>query len=234
METLFAGNNSGLGIYRDTSPEAVKILLFSSHPLVIKGITGMLTDEPYVKLLGHASSTVEMMLRIHESDPSIVIMNDDERGVDKSSAFESVRSALTEFPKLNILMIMNGTDYEKELAALKTGIRGVLSDDFESDVLIECIKCISGGGLWFRRKVLEKFISERLFFYRLKENGRQELTLPTFTRRELEIIQMAGRGVKNREIGRSLFISEKTVKHHMSKIFRKLQIKRRAELRMYL
>jgi len=51
---------------------------------------------------------------------------------------------------------------------------------------------------------------------------------------ELEIIQMAGKGVKNREIGRKLFISEKTVKHHLSKIFKKPHIRKRAELKVYL
>ncbi|MGH7892924.1 MAG: response regulator transcription factor, partial [Thermodesulfobacteriota bacterium] len=88
--------------------------------------------------------------------------------------------------------------------------------------------------LWFRRTVLEKFISEQLFFCRLKESAKQEFIPPTFTRRELEIIQMAGKGVKNREIGRNLFISEKTVKHHLSKIFKKLQIRKKGELRIYL
>lgn len=62
----------------------------------------------------------------------------------------------------------------------------------------------------------------------------KEFVLPTFTRRELEIIQMAGMGVKKREIGRNLSISEKTVKHYISRIFKKLKIKRRAELRKFL
>ena len=89
-------------------------------------------------------------------------------------------------------------------------------------------------GLWFRRMVLERFVNEQILIYRSKENGGQGLALPVFTRRELEIIQMAGSGIKNREIGRNLFISEKTVKHHLSKIFKKLQIRKRTDLRLYI
>jgi two-component system, NarL family, response regulator DegU len=235
METLFVSNSTEPRLFRGGASEAIKTLLYSSHPLVIKAMKGMLREEPSVNVLGYASSIIEMMLKIHKSDPSLVIMNEDETGGnERPAAIESIRQVLYEFPKLNILMIMSNTDYEKEFTALKTGIMGVLSGDFESDVLLECVHCVARGGLWYRRKVMEKFIREQLFLSNLKENGREEFKLPTFTRRELEIIQLAGNGIKNREIGRHLFISEKTVKHHMSRIFKKLKIKRRAELRKYL
>ncbi|MEZ4546525.1 MAG: LuxR C-terminal-related transcriptional regulator [Thermodesulfobacteriota bacterium] len=81
---------------------------------------------------------------------------------------------------------------------------------------------------------MEKFISEQLFFYKSREADRDELSIPSFTRRELEIMQLAGKGKKNREIASELYISEKTVKHHLSKIFKKLNINKRAHLKNFL
>ena len=234
MGTLGTDNGADPGGYAYRDQESLKVLLYSSHPLVIKGIKGMLADVPGIDPVGHAANRIEAMLRIHELEPSLVIVNDDGIGNGSSNILESISPLISEFPRLSCLLIMSTHDPEKELAALKLGIKGVMIENSERDTLLECIRCISGGGLWFRRAVLEKFISEQLFFHKLKESAKQELIPPTFTRRELEIIQMAGKGVKNREIGRSLFISEKTVKHHLSKIFKKLQIKKRTELRMYL
>lgn len=234
MGTLDTDNGANRGDYAYRDQESLKVLLYSSHPLVIKGIRGMLADVPGIDLVGDAANWIEAMLRIHELDPSLVIVNDDGIVNGSSNIPETLSPIISEFPGLNFLMIMSIPDDEKELAALKLGIKGVLIENSESDILLECIWCISGGGLWFRRAVLEKFVTEQLFSSRLKENGGQGFTMPVFTRRELEIIQMAGKGIKNREIGRNLFISEKTVKHHLSKIFKKLQIRKRTELRMYL
>ncbi|MEM7007898.1 MAG: LuxR C-terminal-related transcriptional regulator [Thermodesulfobacteriota bacterium] len=76
---------------------------------------------------------------------------------------------------------------------------------------------------------MEVFITEQLAINKSSTN----LTpaIPSFTRRELEIIQLVVSGQKNREIGDKLFISEKTVKHHLTKIFRKLNINRRVQLK---
>ena len=234
MGTLYTDNGADLDGYGYRDQGVLKVLLYSSHPLVIKGIKGMLADAPGIDLVGHAANWIEAMLRIHELDPSLLIVNDDGTGNGSSNIPETMSPVISEFPGLNCLVIMGTHDHEKELAALKLGIKGVLIENSESDTLLQCIECISSGGLWFRRAVLEKFVTEQLFFSRLKENGRQGFALPVFTRRELEIIQMAGKGVKNREIGRNLFISEKTVKHHLSKIFKKLRIRRRGDLKMYL
>lgn len=234
MSTLNTDNGAGRDGYGYRDQEVLRVLLYSSHPLVIKGLMGMLADTPGINLVGDAANWIEVMLRIHELDPSLVIVNDDGIGNGSANIPETISTVISEFPGLNCLMIMSIPDDEKELAALKLGIKGVLIENSESDMLLECIWCISGGGLWFRRAVLEKFVTEQLYCTRLKENGGQGFTMPVFTRRELEIIQMAGKGVKNREIGRNLFISEKTVKHHLSKIFKKLQIRKRTELRMYL
>lgn len=234
MDTLYTYNGYAQAGSGYMEHGVLKVLLYSTHPLVIKGIKGILADMPGIELVGDADNWVETMLGIHKLEPGLLIFTDDGAGTGSSNILEAASTIINEFPGLNCLLVMNAPVDEKELAALKLGVKGVLIENSESDKLPDCIKCISRGGLWFRRAVLEKFVREQLFVHRIKENHGRELAMPTFTRRELEIIQMAGKGFKNRQIGRSLFISEKTVKHHLSKIFKKLRIKRRAELRICL
>ncbi len=233
METTYIGNDIEYLSYRAPSRLPVQALLVSSHPLVLKGICGLLMNESSVRILGQASSDVESMLRIHEMNPRIVIINDDDRG-HGDGTIETVRVLTAEFPNIDILMLMYKRDFDKELRALKLSVKGILIENFERETLTNCIKSIVSGGLWCRRKIMEKFITEQLFLNKFKENGSQPLSVPSFTRRELEIIQLAGRGHKNREIGNKLYISEKTVKHHMSKIFKKLNIKKRSQLKGFI
>ncbi len=79
---------------------------------------------------------------------------------------------------------------------------------------------------------MEQFINEQLLLNKYSEKSPPPF--PSFTRRELEIVQLVVSGLKNREIGNQLFISEKTVKHHLTKIFRKLNINKRVQLKGFV
>src|SRR3989304_7532435 len=80
MGTLYTDNGADLDGYGYRDQGVLKVLLYSSHPLVIKGIKGMLADVPGINLVGHAANWIEAMLRIHELDPSLLIVNDDGTG----------------------------------------------------------------------------------------------------------------------------------------------------------
>lgn len=229
METLYIKNIIGEHSYKMQGLQHIKTLLVSSHPLVLKGISGLLKNESNVELLEHASNKLEMILRIQESNPSLVIINDDEIDTETSITIETIGLVIREFPSIRILFIINNYDFDKELSALKIGVRGILSENFDLSTLLECINTLDKGGLWFRRNVMEKFITEQLFLN--KKSGNAPPTLPSLTKRELEIVQLVTSGQKNKEIGEQLFISEKTVKHHLTKVFRKLNIRKRVQLK---
>jgi DNA-binding NarL/FixJ family response regulator len=218
----------------ERSGEPVSVLVVSAHLLMIKGIAGMLANVPSIRVLGHSMGRVEMMLKIYETDPAVVIINDDDKDIDSPGTLESIRSAISEFPHVNVLTIIKAHDFDKELTMLKIGVKGLLLENFEQETLIDAIDYVASGGLWHRREIMEKFISEQLFYYKSRESGKDEFSIPSFTKRELEIMQMAGKGKKNREIATELYISEKTVKHHLSKIFKKLSINKRAHLKNFL
>jgi len=81
---------------------------------------------------------------------------------------------------------------------------------------------------------LDTFVNEQLFFNKHNSINSEFRSLPSFTKRELQIIRLVTDGDKNKEIGIKLIISEKTVKHHISKIFKKLHISKRSQLKSIL
>ena len=209
--------------------DRISTLLVSHHSLVLNGIAGHLMNKDEINLLKHASNKLEMMLRIQEHNPAIVIINDDQNDSKNTDTIETIRQTLQEFPSIKMLLIIDNYDLELELSALKIGIRGIITENFEQEELLDSILSIASGGLWFRKKVMEQFINEQLRLNKYSEKSTP--SFPSFTRRELEIIQLVVNGQKNREIGNQLFISEKTVKHHLTKIFRKLNINKRVQLK---
>ena len=164
--------------------------------------------------------------------PSVVIINNDKNASDYTNCLDTIRQTLHEFPNIRILLIINTGDVDLELLALKIGVRGIIPENFEQKELSESILSIVNGGLWFRKRIMEQFIIEQLALNKYKEKSTR--IFPSFTRRELEIIQLVVSGKTNREIGNQLFISEKTVKHHLTKIFRKLNINKRVQLKGFI
>lgn len=218
-------------IFSDSSSELpVSTLLVSANALVLRGITEMLKNVRDINLLGHSPCNIDMMLMIDDLIPSLLVINDDESGSSPPEILETICLARHEYPNLNILILLNNHDIDLELCALRSGVKGILSGEYDKKTLTDCIRHISSGGLWLRRIVMERYISEQLYLNRYKENT-PDLKLLSFTRRELQIIQLASKGRKNREIGGQLYISEKTVKHHMSRIFKKLNIQKRSQLK---
>lgn len=210
---------------------SVSTLMVSSNTLVLKGITSMLRNVSEVNLLGQCSNKLDMMLMIYDLSPSLVLINDDEAGSDPPSILELIRLVRHEYPNLKVLILLNDIDIDVETKALKLGVRGILNGGFNKRDLTNCILHIVSGGLWIRREVMEKFITQQLSSCKYMENKDTDTKLSNFTRRELQIMQLASKGQKNREIGEKLYISEKTVKHHMSRIFKKLNISKRNQLK---
>ncbi len=87
------------------------------------------------------------------------------------------------------------------------GAKGIITEKFEQQELTKCINTIASGRLWFRRIVIEQFITDQQFLNKYRDESPP--SLPSFTKRELEIIQLVVNGKKNKEIGNQLFLLAK-------------------------
>lgn len=213
----------------------IKVLVSSANCLIRKGIISDLTGQDGIEVVGQVSNRLELMEFIHTLNPDVVILSED---TDNSTSISETISLMHQkAPGTKLLLITKQHEEDRELALLRFGVKGFLTENTESIDIIKCVKAISRGEMWVRRRVLEKYIqhlSVLLHFSNGNGNGNLSTSLPCFTKREIQIMTLVGKGYRNKQIGLNLFISEKTVKHHMSDIFKKLHVRKRGEVRHYL
>ncbi|MGQ0794442.1 MAG: hypothetical protein ACT4NX_10240 [Deltaproteobacteria bacterium] len=135
------------------------VLVFSSRSLVRKGVISHLSGEDDIRLKGEASNVMELIECLDKIKPNIVIINDDDEEV---SILEAINLVNQMASHVKILLLLKDYDEDKEVAALKMGVRGFLPERAGKDDIVKCIKAINDGEMWVRRKVMERLIKQLL------------------------------------------------------------------------
>jgi DNA-binding NarL/FixJ family response regulator len=198
-----------------------------------KGIVSDLSGVDGIRVVGQVPNRLELMDSIYRSNPDVVILGEDSsNGTGIADTINLIHQKPLN-PKL--LLITKQYDDDRELALLRMGVRGFLPESAGSADILKCVRAIGRGEMWVRRKVMEKLISQLLAVIHGLESGCYMVTsMPIFTTREMEIMMLVSRGCRNKEIGKNLHLSEKTIKHYVSKVFKKLHVKKRTDVRQYL
>ncbi len=133
--------------------------MFSAHSLVRKEIISTLSGEAEIKVKGLATNIIELGERIVELNPHVVIINDDDHGLSSLGAIKLINQMTN---NAKILLLIKDYDDEKELTALKMGVRGFLPESVAKADFIKCVRAISNGEMWVRRRVMEKLVQQLL------------------------------------------------------------------------
>src|SRR5690625_3714029 len=146
---------------------------------------------------------------------------------------QATADLVTNYPEINVVILSIHDDESYVTHALKTGAKGYLLKEMDSDSLIEAIRVVSEGGSYLHPKVTSNLVQE---YRRLAQENRPQASaigieynkpLHLLTKRECQIIQLMAEGNSNRAISEILVISEKTVKNHVSNILQKIKVKDR-------
>ncbi len=139
-----------------------------------------------------------------------------------------IRSVQTKSPHTRIVYLLNSSlPDETIIADIKSGIRGYVSISDPSSVMSRAIHSVQGGEIWAGRRILEKAISNPML---LPETLQSHIPgLPPLTNREMEVLTMVLQGASNREIANRSSISERTVKTHLYRVYKKLNVKSRTK-----
>lgn len=203
-----------------------RIAIVDDHKLFREGIKRILDFEESFDVVAEGSDGTEVMpiMEAHEIDVFIIDIN-----MPNMNGATATKSLLEKYPDAKVIILSIHDDESYVTHVLKVGAKGYLLKEMDSDALIEAIKVVAGGGCYLHPKVthnlVEEFkrlsLKEQLFKSRDIEIRRP---LHLLTRRECEVLQMLADGKSNRAIGEALFISEKTVKNHVSNILQKLEV----------
>lgn len=212
----------------------IKVLIADDHPLLREGLVRILAMEKGIQVIGEAGNGPEAVTMVAEHEPDVVLMDISMPG---GGGLAATRQISEQHPHVGviILTIHDGEQYLYEF--VRAGAKGYLVKDSEPKRVIEAIRRVHAGGSYLPPELMDKVLGE---FRRLQDGGsgtvmreRPRTGADALTARELEILQLIVEGRSNAQIARTLFISEKTVKNHITNILRKLDLEDRTQAAVY-
>lgn len=211
-----------------------KIVIIDDHQLFREGVKRILDFEPSFEVVAEGDDGEDALAIVDAHKPDVVIMD---INMPKVNGVEATKQLIEADAETKIIILSIHDDENYVTHALKTGARGYLLKEMDADTLIEAVKVVADGGSYLHPKVTHNLVNE---FRRLATSNGQDVLnqrlqpeirrpLHILTRRECEVLQMLADGKSNRGIGEALFISEKTVKNHVSNILQKMSVNDRTQ-----
>jgi len=205
--------------------ETIRVLIADDHPIVREGLRTILGFQEGVEVVGEASDGQEAVDLAQELLADVVLMD---IRMSKLDGVEATRRIKAQNPQIGVIVLTNYDDDRYVFEGIEAGASGYLLKDIGADDLSEAIHRVARGESLMAPSVLRKVLDE--FAHRAEE---RELPHEWLTPRELEVLQALARGLKNEEIAKELFITEKTVKSHLGSIFSKLGVNDRSRAILY-
>lgn len=214
--------------------KVTRIVLIDDHRLFREGLRRILEmiDDFQVVDEGDDGKEVEAIVRVHE--PDVVLMDINMPGI---NGVEATRRLMEISPQTKVIILSIHDDEKYVSHSLKSGASGYLLKEMDANSLIDAVRVVTEGGSYIHPKVTHSLVNE---FRRLAKGpddgtrlGYTEVEyrkpLHILTRRECEVLQLLADGKSNRGIGEVLYISEKTVKNHVSNILQKINVDDRTQ-----
>jgi len=200
-----------------TDDLCVSLLIVDDHPVVRDGLRGMFESAPGFTVLGEASNGVEAVAKAGELDPDVILMDLRMPG---GGGVDAIRELTRGGARARVLVLTTYDTDSDTLPAIEAGATGYLLKDAPRDELFTAVRAAAQG-----RTVLSPAVATRLVSAVRAPRGPGEEPLSA---REREVLALVARGASNREIARDLFISEATVKTHLTHLYAKLGVNDRA------
>lgn len=202
--------------------EKIRLLLVDDQALFREGLNTLLSTYPDVVVVGEAENGREAVEKVGLLRPDIVLMDVRMAILDGVAATRQIRQG---FPNSRVIMLTTFDDDEYVFEGLRAGAVGYLLKDVPSARLVEAIRAAAKGQSFLQPAIAAKVVAE---FARLSRPTPSPLLEP-LSERELEILGLLAAGHSNREIATTLFITEGTVKNHVTNILGKLGVRDRTQ-----
>jgi two-component system nitrate/nitrite response regulator NarL len=208
----------------------IRILLVDDHKTMLWGLERLIQAEgPSFTLVGSASDGAEATVLCASLHPDIVLLDLDLKG---SSSIDFL-PALVANGSTRVVILSANRDQGTLAAAVKAGARGVVSKEAPTDDVLLAVRKVHGGELWLDQSLMQALLGQ-LVAPAPKADPEAE-RIGTLTARERDVIGMIvqGKGALNKELAERAFISERTLRNHLTTIYQKLDVANRLELYVY-
>lgn len=210
----------------------VKVLIADDHPLIREGLVKIINMDPAIEVVGEAVDGEDVINKTEDVNPDIIIMD---LNMPKLDGLEAARIIRNKQPHIKVIVLTVEDSEHRVFEVIKSGAQGYLLKDVDPDALASTIKAVHAGETVIHPKITSMLFRE---FERVAEYagfgfGTRNNDNIDLTPREAEVLKYITEGIHNKEIASQLFISEKTVKNHITSIFRKLQVDDRTQAALF-
>ncbi|MER5635566.1 response regulator transcription factor [Kitasatospora sp. NPDC002227] len=199
----------------------IKVFLLDDHEVVRRGVHDLLDAEPDLTVVGEAATVEQALARVPALRPDVAILDMRLPDGDGVTVCRELRSKL---PELACLILTSFDDEEALLDAIMAGAAGYVLKQISGTDLVSAVRTVAGG-----QSLLDPGATTRLMARLRGDANPPAPDFPQLTDREREILTLIGEGLTNRQIGERLYLAEKTVKNHISRLLAKLGVERRVQ-----
>jgi two-component system response regulator DegU len=205
-----------------------KIVIIDDHQLFREGVKRILEFEKSFQVVAEEDDGSEALRLVQTYSPDVVIMD---INMPQMNGIDATREVVEQFPNTKVIILSIHDDENYVTHSLKSGAQGYLLKEIDADTLIEAVRIVAAGGSYLHPKVTHNIVNEyrRLAADEVFQTIEIRRPLHLLTPRECEVLQLLANGKSNRAISEDLLISEKTVKNHVSKILRKMNVNDRTQ-----
>lgn len=205
----------------------IRVLIADDHSLIRQGLKQILELEKDMIVVAQASNGSEAIQFTREFTPDVILMDINMPGINGLQAIKEIKQ---EKLQSRIIVLTIHEDREYLFKTLQMGAEGYVLKDAEPSVLIEAIRNVYSGQSYIQPNMTTELVKE---FNRVTMHEKEKHDDNNLTTREIEVLELIAEGMINKEIAKQLYISEKTVKNHVSNIFRKLNVSDRTQAAIY-
>ncbi|WP_102028839.1 response regulator [Salirhabdus sp. Marseille-P4669] len=200
----------------------VRVLIADDHHVVRRGLVFFLKTQADIEMVGEASNGVEAIELAEKLMPDVILMD---IMMPELNGIEATKVIVKKFPQIKVLVLTSFSDQDHVIPALEAGATGYQLKDVQPDELVRSIKEVMNGQNLLHPKATTQVLSNM--------NRERQNTIYSLTRRERDVLKEIANGKSNKEIASSLFITEKTVKTHVSNLLSKLGVSDRTQAALY-
>lgn len=208
--------------------ERIRVMLVENHSMVRQGLKQLIELENDIKVVVEAADGIQAVDYYQIKKPDIVLMD---INMPKKNGLQALELIKQRDPNAKIIMLTFHQDKEYLFQSLELGASGYVLKDADGYVLIEAIRKVYNGETYIQPAMAKELVVEfKKYLEKGKANAKKSNIL---SERELEVLRLIAKGLLNKEIAKTLYISEKTVKNHVSNIFKKLNVSDRTQAAIY-
>lgn len=203
---------------------AIKIMIADDHSMIREGLKSLLELEGDIQVVAEAEDGVDCLEKLKICTPDVLLLD---INMPRKNGLEVLQTLKSSKSKVKVLVLTVHNEVEYLMKAVDIGVDGYILKDSESAELKKAIFSIAEGENYIQPSLIPSLNSKMI------EKNRDEGKIESLTKRELEVLRLLAVGMYNKEVAEKLNISERTVKNHVSNIFKKIEVTDRTQAAVF-